>query len=892
MNSDDDKTRIYVALTKDTMVSHYRIVEKIGAGGMGEVYLAEDTELDRQVALKFLPTHQCLDSDSRTRFTREAKAAAKLDHPNIVPIHEVGEFNERPFFAMAYIEGQSLKEVITQGKLSSVEAVDYANQICEGLHEAHSAGVVHRDVKPANIIIDRKNTARILDFGLATVPGEEKLTKTGSTLGTIGYMAPEQIEGKQVDHRSDLFSVGVILYEMLTGRRPFEGENDVAIIRAITGATPEPIARFKSGVPVELQQVADKALAKDPALRYQHADGMLPDLMRVKQSMESGQSQLTGRVDTRRSARRWSVAAALMVVVAAIVLFATQPWTTNSTSDQPEKIRLVVLPFENLGAPEDEYFADGITDEITSLISEISDIGVISRTSAYAFKDSAMTVAQIGEALDVQYVLEGTIRWDRTNEPGQVRIIPQLIDTRHDEHLWSDRFERDFVNIFAIQAEIAEQIVGELGKSLSSKSPHTIASERATNPEAYRYYLRGLGHRKNNEFAAAREMFTRAIELDSTFVKGYAFLSSTISMQYSWPFADREPEDGELAKRLAERAIEIQPDVVDAIRAMGQYYQLVEFDHEKALDWYQQALEQDPEDATTHWSLADLEQNFANFEKAYTHIQHAIALDPANSDLLWQLGTICHSMRKYDEAITAFEDLLIHNPKNQFAWGRLAFCESQRSGSISRIGSVVERAYEELPDFWDLSILFPDTYDLMTGNESRILERRENLGVTSYNNDKAFYFLDRTYALYYAGSINEARIYADSLRVWYLDKIDRQANTIELKSAKGAFPSIELAMAYAVLGDSSQTRTIVDKILLTDPLVKDGHSGHWVANYCVELLTMIGAHGRAIDLLEEMLVAPTGFSAAGLAINPYVVPLRNHPRFQALIKKYENKHEQ
>ncbi|MDH4033494.1 MAG: serine/threonine protein kinase, partial [candidate division Zixibacteria bacterium] len=279
--NDDDKTRTHVVLTKGTMVSHYRIVEKIGAGGMGEVYLAEDTKLSRNVALKFLPTHLCRDEDSRTRFTREAKAAAKLDHPNIVPVYEVGEYNGRPFFAMAHITGEPLRDVVKQGKLSVAEAVSLTQQICEGLHEAHEAGVVHRDIKPGNIIIDSKGKPRLLDFGLATVSGEEKLTQTGSTLGTVGYMAPEQITGGKVDKRSDLFSVGVILYEMLTGRRPFEGDNDAAIIRAITTSTPEPIARFKSGVTGELQQVINKALAKDPALRYQHADGMLADLRRL-----------------------------------------------------------------------------------------------------------------------------------------------------------------------------------------------------------------------------------------------------------------------------------------------------------------------------------------------------------------------------------------------------------------------------------------------------------------------------------------------------------------------------------------------------------------------------------------------------------------------------------
>ncbi|MEE9442986.1 MAG: protein kinase [candidate division Zixibacteria bacterium] len=267
MEPDDDKTRTHVVLTKGTMVSHYRMVEKIGAGGMGEVYLAEDTKLDRKVALKFLPTHLCQDEASRARFTREAKAAAKLDHPNIVPVYEVGEFQGRPFFAMAHIEGKSLREVIKEGKLTVSEAVNLTLQICEGLNEAHTAGVVHRDIKPSNIIIDRKNKPRLLDFGLATVTGEEKLTKIGSTLGTVGYMSPEQARGDEVDHRTDIWSLSVVLFEMLTGKLPFKGDNEQAIIYSILNEEPGLKEEMLKSFPAPLITLLEKSLRKDISLR-------------------------------------------------------------------------------------------------------------------------------------------------------------------------------------------------------------------------------------------------------------------------------------------------------------------------------------------------------------------------------------------------------------------------------------------------------------------------------------------------------------------------------------------------------------------------------------------------------------------------------------------------
>lgn len=318
---DEDQTQSFVPLTEGTEFGHYRIISRIGAGGMGEVYLAEDTKLNRKVALKFMPVHMAGNADMRARFTREAQAAAKLDHPNIVPVFEVGEYQGRPYFAMAHIEGKSLREVIREGKLGIDDAVDLTMQILEGLQEAHEAGIVHRDIKPGNIIIDSKGRPRLVDFGLATVSGEEKLTKTGSTLGTVGYMSPEQVEGKKCDSRSDLFSVGVILYEMLTGHRPFEGDNDAAIVRAITDSTPEPVARYKSGTTGEIQQIIDKALSKDPSIRYQTASGMLADLRRPDRIL---------RRRTPRNTGHWlSLAAAAIVIIGAVYFFAGKkesPW--------------------------------------------------------------------------------------------------------------------------------------------------------------------------------------------------------------------------------------------------------------------------------------------------------------------------------------------------------------------------------------------------------------------------------------------------------------------------------------------------------------------------------------------------------------------------------------
>jgi len=365
MGSDDDKTQTHIVLSKGTMVSHYKIISKIGAGGMGEVFLAEDAKLKRKVALKFPPSHLCQDSDCRSRFKREAQAAAALKHPNIVTIHEVGEHQGRPFFAMEHVEGKSLRDLIKNRELDLARVKDLTGQICEGLAHAHQAGITHRDIKPSNVCIGADGQAKILDFGLAAVQGGEHLTQTGSTLGTIGYMSPEQVEGKQVDHRSDIFSVGVLFYEMITGRRPFERDNQVATIQAIITATPEPLARYKSNVPDGLQRIVSKFMAKDPASRYQHIDEVPVDLRAVdlkapvlSQDDFAVPEGAVARSPLWRRGIPWA-AAALLAVVAIWSL-------TRTPTESPRPVaRVVVAPSKsaplipNPGGPQLAVSPDG-----------------------------------------------------------------------------------------------------------------------------------------------------------------------------------------------------------------------------------------------------------------------------------------------------------------------------------------------------------------------------------------------------------------------------------------------------------------------------------------------------------------------------------------------------
>jgi serine/threonine protein kinase/Tfp pilus assembly protein PilF len=655
-SQDDDKTHTNVVLTQGTIVEHYRIIKKIGAGGMGEVYLAEDTKLTRRIALKFMPAHLASDKDLRTRFTREAQVAAKLDHPNIVPVHEVGEYEDRPYIAMAHIEGESLRNVIKKGELSISESVELAMQICDGLQKAHEAGIVHRDIKPGNIIIDNSGRARILDFGLAIISGEDKLTKTGSTLGTVGYMSPEQIGGKTVDKRADIFSVGVILYEMIAGRRPFTGDNDAAVIKAISDSTPEPIARYKSGVTDDLQRIVTKALAEDPSVRYQSADGLQADLKQI--TIETTHKN-------RSKIGIWT-AAALMVIAVAYFGF-------KLIGDKPEikqlsgRTMLAVLPFENLGSPDDEYFADGITDEITSKVAVLGSLGVIARTSVLQYKGTTKRISEIGEELGVDYILEGTIRWDKSGEVDKVRITPQLIRVSDETHMWADNFQKYLSEIFAVQEEIATNIAGALNVALRADDQDALDYQPTNNLDAYDYYLRGKNYLAQgndpDNYLTAIHLFAEATKHDSMFAEAFAWMAYSHSM-YAWWFDLGASEHTRPARLAYQRAFEIRPNLAEAYLARGAYVNYIERDYDRALEDFERAQEGNIDEALILSEITVVKMRQGLWDEALAMSREVTKLDPrsipAAQLVVWPLW-YTHQYQEAHEIVDRMNDLLDEN---------------------------------------------------------------------------------------------------------------------------------------------------------------------------------------------------------------------------------------
>lgn len=861
----EDQTQSFVPLTKGTEIGHYKIISKIGAGGMGEVYLAEDTQLDRKVALKFLPPHLSQDEAARARFTREAKAAAKLDHPNIVQVFEVGEFQGRPFFAMAHIEGKSLRDAIKEGKLSINMTIELIKQICEGLHKAHESGVVHRDIKPGNIIIDDDNKARILDFGLATVAGEDKLTKTGSTLGTVGYMSPEQIEGKQVDHRSDIFSVGVMLYEMLTGRRPFDGETDAAVGRAITDTKPEPIARYKSGTTGELQQIVDKALTKAPALRYQHADGMLADLKQL--SIESGAT---------KKRRIGLVVAAVTFIALVTGYFGFSTFHRESDQVAGPK-RLVVLPFENLGGDDQDYFASGMTDEVISRLSNIRDLAVISRNTAARLKGEGLGIDEIGKKLGVEYVLDASARYQESSEGHRrVRLVIQLINVTEDRVVWSQSYDTIMTEVFAVQANIAESVAEKMDIILQGPEREQLRTRWTDNEEAYDLLLRAwqVDYNSKEGMYAGLKMLKRAVELDSGFVVAQANLADFYGRLYAF-FTMGEDTLKDLCWKTAELATQLSDHYWAKNWPLARYYYLCEKEYDKALEYLDKAYDGNRNHIYYLMNASWMNIRAGRWQEGYSMYRRVIELEPTETSRYSNLAWMDWYMRNYPEAIDNFRRYLTMYPQSIKMIRQLAQvyvewkADTEASRDVMREFSSTADTTSTMWQNWLLQLdVFEQEYD----------QAMERLHKLNYNRSSPPY-LDLAWIYRGLGDTALAYIYADSGLKWSIR--DVEANP-DLYNYYGA-----LAWNYALLMDKANTMKAWDKRIELMPLSRD--AGSQKTEGIVNLVMRYALWGEteiALAYLDTLLSVPSSVGLGSIFLDHDMKKLVEHEGFLDIMNKH------
>jgi serine/threonine protein kinase/Flp pilus assembly protein TadD len=880
----DDKTRSHVQLAHGSIIGHYRIIEKIGAGGMGEVYLAEDTKLDRKVALKFLPLHLCQDPECRARFTREAQASAKLDHPNIVAVHEVGEFQGRPFFSMQHVVGQTLKEVLSGKTLPLDRILEISIQVCDGLQVAHESGITHRDIKPSNILIDSHGRARIVDFGLASVMGSDHLTKTGSTLGTFGYMSPEQVRGELVDHRTDLFSFGVVLYEMIAGHAPFKADSEAATLHAITNTKPELLARYRREVPSTLQTIVDKALAKDIATRYQHADEIAADLKALSRRDISSSTK-------QRRANWWNryvvTAAAIILVAVAGYWLVTKYVSLGSRAPESKRRMLAVLPFENLGSPDDEYFADGMTEEITTSLASLSGLGVISRTSSMQYKKTEKSLRQIGKELNVDYVLEGTIRWEKTGLESRVRINPQLIRVSDDSHVWANRFDAVLTNVFQVQSTIAHEVATALDVTLLQSEQEVLSRKLDVDSRAYDYYLRGkqyftIARYQQLELHLAEKMHLKAIELAPDFPQAYAELG-ILYTEMHWEQTDPSLQRLDSAKKMIDMAMRLAPDIVETHEALGWYYYhgLRDFNH--ALEEFSKVLALQPNNVPALASTAWVHRRQGKWQEAITGLELVNKLDPRDPWYKYELGITYHYCHRYQDAIAQFDQVIDLQPNLTWAYILKSWALFNEIGKTREARAVLD-AGRACNGRWPELTWLEAYYDLCDGDHNHALNLMTAPGDVFFPEDpdtSDYYSLKgHTYRL--MGRPQVAKVYFDSARV----RLERA-----LLAAPNSAPRLSsLANVYAGLGRVDEALSMARRATELDPVSADALDGPKYVRALAMVYAQVGQKDQAVELVDYLLSIPSNMSVNVLKLMPEFQPLRGNPSFQALLNKHENEH--
>jgi serine/threonine protein kinase/tetratricopeptide (TPR) repeat protein len=881
-----------------SQIGRFWIEQELGRGGMGVVYLAQDTNLGRPVAIKSLPPEIAENTELLSRLKREAKILASLNHPNIATIYE--EFQEEgiSYLVMEHIGGDTLAERLSRGPLALEETLSVGLQVAEALSAAHNQNVVHRDLKPGNIKITPEGKVKVLDFGLAKAIGsqypalQDTTTEPGKIFGTPPYMSPEQARGKPVDYRSDIWSFGCVLYEMLTGKVPFKGETPSDTLVKILGKDPD-WQSLPQTTPPNIQVLLRRCLEKNPRSRLQHIGDAVIEIRETLSPpstappmtcpiLVSLEPDVAAKTRLRRIAM---IIGAIIIVVAAGIAI----WFVNKKTSVPfsKEIRLVVLPFENLGPSEDEYFAVGITDAITARLATIHGLGVISRQSAMQYKKREKSTQQIANELRVDYILEGTVQRERPADPNsRVRIIPQLIKASNDTHVWAQAYDNDMSEVFQVQSDLAEQVAQALDITLAERERQALRSRPTENMEAYDYFLRGdeYGRRSEleNNFKIAIQMYERAVELDPKFALAYAHLSKSHANMY-WYYYDRTEQRLAMAKKAVDKALQLAPDSPETHFALGHYYYHGQSDWDRALEEFAIARKNLPNDSDLLSFIGYVQRRQGKFEEALANIKRASELDPLSNIKASELGETFELMRNYPEAMRYYNRAISLAPDVPGAYYDKSGLYLLWEGNKEKARMVIEQAAQNIGSFGEdpFLVLMSVRLNVLDGKYQEALAQLSSCKVEAFSSQFVFIPKAQVYA-----QINGLMGNKEVEQAQYESAASILETRIQQEPNDARFHS-SLGIAYAGLGrkqDAIREGRLAVGLL---PVNKDAMRGYSRATDLARIYVMVGEFDLAIDHIEFLLSIPGGLSIPLLRLEPVWAPLREHPRFKKFLEAKE-----
>lgn len=850
----------------------YKIERELGGGGMSNVFLATERSLGRRVVIKVLPP-EMVSGVSEARFKREILVTANLQHPNILPVLAAGAQSDIHYFVTPFVEGQSLRERLTlEGALPIADALQILRELASALAHAHARGIIHRDVKPENVLLSEGH-AVLADFGIAgamqSVTQSQRLTHTGQSPGTPGYMAPEQlVDSSAADARVDVFALGVVAYELFTGKKPFSGRTPHGLAAAYFTETPPSVAQSVPAVPPEIATAIARALQADPTKRFANAGEFVTAIQSTP-------------IDMRRALRRkhWHAKLGGAVLGAALLggYLALSGRFSSGAPNETATARkmLAVLPFKNLGKPEDAYFADGVTEEVTSRLAMLSGLGVISRTSADQYANTTKPLKVIARELGADYVLEGSVRLERSpNGEGRVRVTPQLIRVRDDTHLWSFPYEGELKDVFAVQTEIAEKVAGALVVALPGAQREQMGARPTENLAAYDAYMQGerLRSRESSTLTSlvrAERLLLEATTADPRFALAFAKLS-LLHMRMYEAFMDRSPRRLAAARAAADSALALDPDLPDGHLALGSYFDGTE-DVASARVHYGAAEHGRPNDAAVLTSSAFAMVRTGAWKDGLTRFQRAAELDPRAPGVQLATAQAFGMTRDYAKALKYAERALTADPDYVDAYvmkARLLMVSgdwprAQEAGRavIQRFG--VERSAGT--EFFDSLLPVFDTTDLAT------LER---VPIAAFAGAEVIYHFWRT-QLFERWQPSRARAHADTLLRVGKRILEAQPNDRIVRGGSG--------WSNAFVGNRAQAITDMRRALELATESQDALAMAETGQYAAYTFLRLGEHDAALDQLEKLLSAPSWMSVALVRRDPLWAPLRTNARFQRLI---------